>query len=80
MSRLEILTLTEKGEALSHSVSIPRSNDTRTAYGWRVIHFIARLGGRATFDRVCYFVFGNNQENARSVISYLKSKGYVTGE
>lgn len=77
---LEIITLTEKGQALGHSVRVPASNDIKTVMGYKVIHFIAKLGGRATFDRISYFVFNNNNSNARSVVSYLKSRGYVTGD
>lgn len=77
---LEIIALTDKGDSISHSVRGSGGNDYRTVMGYKVIHFLGRLGGKATFDRICFFVFGSDRSNARSVISYLKTKGYVTGE
>ena len=71
---IEIISLTNKGEALSHSVC--HSNDS----GWKVIAFVKRLGGRTTFDKICTFVFGGDSFRAKREISFLKSKGIVTGE
>jgi hypothetical protein len=71
---IEIVGLTPRGEALSHSVR--HSNDI----GWRVIYFLKRLGGRSTFDKICNMCFGGDAGQTRSVITNLKAKGIVTGD
>ncbi len=74
MSGIEIISLTSKGEALSHSVrSSPQP-------AWRVIYFLKRLGGRATFDKICTFQFGGDSVQAKNTIGFLKAKGIVVGE
>lgn len=76
---LEIITLTPKGESISNSVMNP-SNDWKSIYGYKTLHFVKRLGGRTTFDKICFFIFGNNSVNARTVVNFLKHRGYVIGE
>jgi hypothetical protein len=80
MSGIEIISLTPKGEALSHSVRSGNSSDWRVKMGWAVIHFVKRVGSRTTFDKICSFVFGGDVARTRTVITYLKSKGIVVGE
>ena len=77
---LEIISLTSKGEALSHSVRRASSPDWKVVYGWRTIYFTKQMGGRTTFDKIASMVFGGNEHNAKSVISLLKSKNIVTGD
>jgi hypothetical protein len=74
MSGIEIITLTPKGEALSHSVR-PSSHPA-----WRVIYFLRRLGNRATFDKICTFQFGGDVVQAKKIVGFLKDKGIVVGE
>lgn len=77
---MEIISLTEKGQSLTHSTRVPSSGNYKDVYGYKTIHFIGRVGGRTTFDKICFFVFGNDLSGARSVVSYLKNKGYVVGD
>ena len=72
---IEIISLTNKGEALSHSV-----RHSGSQAGWQVIYFLKRLGGRTTFDRICQMIFGGNEYQAKNTISMLKAKGIVVGE
>ena len=65
---MEVLQLTPKGIALSHSVNNP---DTP---GWRVIHYMAKHRYQATKDQILQYV-----PNADSgTIALLKVKGIVT--
>ena len=68
---IEILSLTDKGMALSHSVR--RSNDV----GWKVIYFLSRLGGKATHEKICSYCFGGNVTETNVVLRNLKAKGIV---
>lgn len=70
---IEIISLTDKGTALSKSIR--RSQDR----GWDVIYFLARMGGQSTRDKIANFCFGGNTAQANTVISNLKSKGIVVG-
>jgi len=71
---IEIVSLTPKGEALSHSVR--HSADS----GWRAIYFLRRMGNRSTFDRVCNMCYGGNVQTTKHTIATLKAKGIVVGE
>ena len=77
---LEIISLTPKGEALSHSVRRTNSPDWKVVYGWRTIYFTKQMGGRTSFEKICSMIFGGNERNTKSVISLLKSKNIVTGD
>jgi len=71
---IEIISLSDKGNALSHSVR--RSNDI----GWNAIYFISKNGGRCTRDRLCTFCYGGDIATTNNVIRNLKAKGIVVGE
>jgi hypothetical protein len=68
---IEIVSLSEKGMALSHSVR--RSPDR----GWDVIYFIARLGGSATLDKVSSFVFNGDTAICNAKLRELRHKGII---
>lgn len=71
---IDIISLTPKGEALSHSTK-PSNN-----IGWKAIYFIHRMGNRTTFDKLNIMCYGGNEHLTKQVVSELKSKGIVTGE
>jgi hypothetical protein len=72
---IEIISLTPKGGSLTHSV-----RDFGTPIEKSVVHFIGRMGGRTTFDRICMFKFGGDSCQAKRVLSSLKAKGIIVGE
>jgi len=65
---MEVLQLTPKGIALSHSVNDP---DTP---GWRVIHYMAKHRYQATKDQIFQYV----PDVDSGTIASLKVKGIVT--
>jgi hypothetical protein len=71
---IEIVALTSKGEALSHSVR--HSSDV----GWRAIYFLRRMGNRSTFDRICNMCYGGDVQLTKHTVANLKAKGIVVGE
>lgn len=72
---IEIVSLTLKGDALSHSV---RQNTGSPE--WAVVNYLRKMGGRATRDRLETFVFNGNIGQASAVLRSLKYKGIITGE
>lgn len=77
---IDIISLTSKGDALSHSASPHNSNDWKVVYGWKVIYFLKKVGRQSTFDKISTYIFGGNEHMARQVITFLKVKEIVTGE
>lgn len=71
---IDIISLSDKGNILSHSVR--HSNDI----GWNAIYFLRRNGGRSTRDRICSFCYNGNITVTNNVIKDLKAKGIVVGE
>lgn len=71
---IEIISLTSKGEALSHSIR--HSN----YIGWNVIFFIRKLGGRVDKSKIINNIFNGNQSSANAVLRDLKMKGIIVGE
>lgn len=71
---IEIIELTNKGRNLARSV---RSADTPE---WRVIHFLDRIGGRSTKDKITQYVFNGNVMESSIALRKLKSLKIITGE
>lgn len=70
---IEIIRLTDRGIALSHSVR--RSNDI----GWNAIYFLGKNGLQSTKDRICQYCYNGNESITNSVLKRLKAENIVVG-